>query len=277
VGSDSLNYILPSLRLAPVQCTSWGIQDSSGIANLDYYLSSRWLEPDGAAAHYSERLLLLDTLLKPGREQPLPPATRSRADFGLNESDHLYLCPQHLAKLHPDFDPLLADLLRRDPQGKLLLVEWPSAYDAQALLDRFANHFPDCLEQVVMLPHQKSHDYIQLLHLADLLLDPPHFGGVNTSYDAFACGKVVVTLPGRFQRGRFTYGCYRKMGIDEAVASDGEDYVARALRLAVDKEGRAEVERAIGERFASICEPQALADGWADALEECVINGVRLD
>ena len=31
IATDPLNYFLPFYRLAPVQCTSWGIQVTSGI------------------------------------------------------------------------------------------------------------------------------------------------------------------------------------------------------------------------------------------------------
>ena len=44
VATDSLNYFLPFMRLAPVQCTSWGIQVTTGIPTMDYYLSSALVE-----------------------------------------------------------------------------------------------------------------------------------------------------------------------------------------------------------------------------------------
>ena len=40
IGSDALNYFLPFLRLAPVQCTSWSTLVTSGVPDVDYYLSS---------------------------------------------------------------------------------------------------------------------------------------------------------------------------------------------------------------------------------------------
>jgi predicted O-linked N-acetylglucosamine transferase (SPINDLY family) len=81
-----------------------------------------------------------------------------------------------------------------------------------------------------------------LLLLADVLLDPLLFGGVNTTFDALSLGKVIVTLPGRFQRGRYTYGCLRTIGVDAGIAESVEDYVARALRLAGDRDYRRSVE-----------------------------------
>ena len=52
VGTDSINYFLPFCRLAPVQCTGWGWPVTSGIPQIDYYLSSESLETAGSDAHY---------------------------------------------------------------------------------------------------------------------------------------------------------------------------------------------------------------------------------
>ena len=53
VGSDSKNYFLPFYRMAPVQCTSWGILSTTGIANMDHYLSSKFFEtPDAQSGRF---------------------------------------------------------------------------------------------------------------------------------------------------------------------------------------------------------------------------------
>ena len=76
-----------------------------------------------------------------------------------------------------------------------------------------------------------------------MLLDPIHYGGGLTSFDGLSLNKPIVTLPGNFSRGRFTYGFYRTMGVDECIAADPEDYVARAVRLGTDAEWRATRDR----------------------------------
>ena len=47
----------------------------------------------------------------------------SRGDFGLPATGALYICPERLEKFHPDCDPLFAEVLRRDPEGHLVLLE----------------------------------------------------------------------------------------------------------------------------------------------------------
>jgi predicted O-linked N-acetylglucosamine transferase (SPINDLY family)/GT2 family glycosyltransferase len=244
VGTDALNYFLPFFRPAPVQCTSWGIQATSGIPAMDYFLSSRLVEPAQAADHYTEKLLLADTLLSRQRRAVLE-KPRSRADFGFTPRDHLYVCPQHLGKLHPDFDHLLSEVLDRDSQGNLVLVEDQSGFAARRLRERFHQSLAAVVRRVVFLPRLSRPDYLALVALADVLLDPIHFGGVNSSYDAFSLGKAVVTKPSPFHRGRYTLGCYRSMGIGDCIAQTDRDYVNIALKLGTDAPWRFAVEAKI--------------------------------
>ena len=59
---------------------------------------------------------------------------------------------------------------------------------------------PDALSGQVPLPA-----FTDVLGLCDVLLDSFHFGGGNTTAEAIATGIPIVTLPGKFIRGRFTY------------------------------------------------------------------------
>lgn len=54
IGMDPMTVRLAALRLAPVQCTSLGHPETSGLPTIDYYLSSDLMEPADANAHYTE-------------------------------------------------------------------------------------------------------------------------------------------------------------------------------------------------------------------------------
>ena len=107
MGSDVTNYFLPFFRLAPIQCTGAGLPDTSGISQVDYFLSSDLCEPDRADAHYTERLIRSSSLLTWQQRMRVPSPAGMRADFGIGESQHLYVCPNKIEKFHPDFDGLL--------------------------------------------------------------------------------------------------------------------------------------------------------------------------
>ena len=235
VATDSTNYFLPFYRLAPVQCTSWGIQATSGIPQLDYYLSSELIEPEDARSQYTENLILARTLLTYQRRVSVPDSPKPREYFGIGPERHLYLCAQQLRKFHPDFDPILAGILRRDAKGVVVAAEdRHGPFIASQLRRRFAATMPDVADRIIFLPCQPNSDYLSLVAAADVLLDPLHYGGVNSSYDGFSLNQPIVTLPSQFQRGRYTLACYKKMGLADCVASDPEQYIDIAVALGTD-------------------------------------------
>jgi predicted O-linked N-acetylglucosamine transferase (SPINDLY family) len=163
---------------------------------------------------------------------------RSREFFGLPADGHLYLCPQTLFKFHPDFDAALAGILQRDPQAELVLLEGRIANWTARLKRRFSRTLGEASARVRFLPAQPNADFLHLLSLADVVLDPFLFGGGNTSYEAFAVGAPVVTWPSPYLRGRLTLAMYRKLGWLDCVADSAEQYVDLAVRLATDRPHR---------------------------------------
>ena len=257
IGMGSLTYFLGFARLAPVQCVSWGHPVTTGIPNIDYFLSARGLEPVRAQEHYTEKLIALDHLpvyyIRPQRDfEPL-----TREQLGLPAQATLYLCPQSIFKFHPAFDIELASLLRRDPQGYLVLIAGQRPNWNKLLGARIARNFPDIARRVVFLPRVNQAVFPRLLKAADVLLDPPYFGGGNTTYEAFAAGLPIITWPAPFMRGRVTAACYERMRITELIADSMESYVELAYRVAHDCKYREQICADIKTRAAVLFEDDA--------------------
>jgi predicted O-linked N-acetylglucosamine transferase (SPINDLY family) len=150
-----------------------------------------------------------------------------------------------LGKFHPDFDPLLAGILRGDPQGVVVVTEDRFGFAAQQLKERFAATLGDVAGRVHWLPRLPVEEYRALVAASDVLLDPPHFGGVNSTYDGLALAKPIVTRPSPYQRGRYTLACYRKMNVLDLAASDDASYVKLAVRLGTEPDFREGVSKKI--------------------------------
>jgi protein O-GlcNAc transferase len=245
IGMDPFSYFLAFARLAPVQCVTWGHPVTTGIPNIDYYLSSEDLEPPHPEEHYSERLVLLKSLPTFYYAPAFFPPAKTRKHFGLAEDEHLYMCPQAPFKVRPDYDDLLRGILRADPRARILFIRSQNPEWTAQLLSRFRRSFPGEMERIQFLPHQGGQDYLHLLAVCDVLLDTPHFGGGNTTFKAFSVGAPIVTMPGAFARSRVTTACYRKMGIVDCIAADAEDYVKIAVRLGTDRAWRQNVKSRI--------------------------------
>ena len=240
IGLDPFTYFLAFSRLAPVQCLSFGHPDTTGIANMDYFVSNDLFEPEDAAQHYSERLFLLHDLgtLAYYYRPRLPDIMKRREEFGLPADANLYVCPQSLFKFHPEFDVMLGGILRADPRGWLVLMRSKISWWVELLEKRFRRTMPDVADRIVFLPPRDSPGFVNLLAVCDVMLDTIHFNGMNTSLEAFSVGTPIVTLPTGFQRGRHTAGMYRKMGFTECIAADRNDYVRIAVKLGTEEDYR---------------------------------------
>lgn len=250
IGMEPFTYYLAFARLAPVQCLSFGHPDTTGISNMDYFVSNDLFELPDAAEHYSEKLFLLRNLgtLAYYYRPATPTVMKRRGDFKLPDNSHIYLCPQTLFKFHPDFDAILGGILRADPSGLLVLMEGGSQqkhYWPRLLMARFNRTFPDVANRVVFLPNQNGDDFLNVIAISDVMLDTIHFSGMNTSLEAFAMGTPVVTFPGTFQCARHVLGMYTRMGITDCIARNADEYVEIAIRLGTDKAYRDEISAKI--------------------------------
>jgi predicted O-linked N-acetylglucosamine transferase (SPINDLY family) len=274
IGMDPTTAKLASLRLAPVQATSWGQPQTSGLPTIDYYLSAEALEPPDAQAHYSEALQLL-----PGTSCWLPRVAEEgravqRSDLGLPAADVLMLCPGTPFKYAAEHDALWVEIARRVPGGKLVFFR----SRPEALSNRLERRLRAAFERaglnferhVVCLPWQDPQAFRAILAAADLYLDTVGFSGFNTALQAVHCGLPVVTREGRFMRGRLASGMLRHIGLDELVAPSDAAYVELAVALANDGDRR----RQLRERLRSARQRLFEDDAPVRALEAFIARSV---
>lgn len=275
IGMDPFTYFLAFGRHAPVQTVSWGHPVTSGLSTLDYFLIQRDMEGEEGEARYTERLVRLAEIPTFYR-RPTPPPGRDRPYFRLPETGTLYLCPQSLFKLHPAFDRQLAAVLAGDPEGHVVFID---TFGIEALRDKLTRRFRRALgegaERVVFVPPQPAEDFLALIQVCDLMLDPFPFGGGNTSFEALSLGTPIVTRRIGILRGDPTAGMLLRMGMPELVAATGEEYRAIALRLGRDAGYRREIRARIAASAGVLFENQAHVDEISDFFEKVVAEARR--
>ncbi len=247
IGMSSATYFLAYARLAPVQATSWGHPDTSGLDTMDYYVAATSNEAEGAQDNYTERLVRLNRLPCFYYQTPVAATLQlTKAKLGLPESGTLYGCPQALFKIHPDFDAVLAEIAAGDPTGHLMLPEGTYPEWTTLLKARWEKTYPVLLERVVFMPRMSWEKFMAMMSHMDVLLDPLHFGSGNTFYDAMVQGTPVVTWPGTFGRGRNVAAAYQQMGVAGApVAHSLEEYAPLALALGRDVSRRESLRKVL--------------------------------
>ena len=235
IGMDSAACALAALRLAPVQVASWGHPITTGLPNIDIFLSGELIEGPQAKHHYREELVRL-----PGtgvctdssglRAKPWEAPTRPL------DVVRFAICQQPI-KFDPADDSLLPRIAKEVGACEFWLVSPLKLQWAAARLQiRLAAVFRDAgldpnahLRVATWLPLEQ---FLGFLDNMDVFLDCPAFSGYTTAWQAVHRGTPVVTLEGRFLRQRLAAGLLRQIGITEGIVSSREAYVETAVRFA---------------------------------------------
>jgi len=273
LGMETLAWQLASLRLAPVQATTWGHPETSGLPTMDYFLSAAGLEPPGAQEHYAEKLVALPHLGCHVEARPAAAVAPDLARWGIESDAPLLLCPGVPFKYAPQHDAALVEIARR--LGRCRLVFF--AYGARGPIERlqrrlqaaFAAGGVDFASHVSFVPWQPAAQFHGWLERADLFLDTIGFSGFNTALQAVRHALPIVAFEGRFLRGRMASGILRRMELNELVAPTGEGYVDLAVRLIKDKKLGNEIRRRMRDASSRLYGDLAPIRALEDFLERC--------
>jgi len=270
-------------RVAPLQVVNNSSCTTTGLPEIDLYVSGTLTESAAAPAHFSERLGLL-----PGpahafnytADQQSPATAWTRAALGIPDDALLFVSAANYFKVIPEMRTAWARLLAAVPGSRLLLhpfnPNWSSAYPVRRFCAEFdavlAAHGVETDRLIVSTAKLPSRtDVRELLRVGDVYLDTFPFGGVNSLIDPLETGMPVVAWEGETFRSRMGAALLRTLGLDELVAADGEAYHALAVRLAADDSWRASLRRKIGERMARLpvfLDPLAASDAFGALLEK---------
>jgi len=243
VGMNPIMAQIASLRLAPIQCVAWGHPVTSGLPNADYFISSALMEPVEAQDHYSERLVCLPGIGISYPKPVIPQALlgRNREEFGIRADAIVYLSSQSTFKYRPEHDDVFAHIARRVPAAHFVFLERNKIVRSdfrKRLGGAFATLGLEASEYCTILPQQSHFDYWNLSLVSDVFLDSLEWSGGRSTMEAVACGLPVVTMPGRFMRGRHSYAILTQVGAADTIAHDKSAFIDIAARLGVDHQWR---------------------------------------
>lgn len=248
LGMDTDTIRLAALRLAPIQCTSWGHPVTTGMPTVDYFLSSDLMESIDGEKHYTEKLIRLPNLSV--WYEPNPEIVSSNMVIpGVEKHDILFLCSQNLLKYLPQHDFIFPAIAGQVENVRFVFI----ASLVSELTDKFIQRLElaflsqglKAADYVSILPQLNEADFSALNAKVDIFLDSIEWSGCNTVFESLPFSKPIVTLPGAFMRGRHAYGILKMMGVEETIATDVEDYIAIAVRLARDEKWRDDISSKI--------------------------------
>ncbi|MDD2914283.1 MAG: tetratricopeptide repeat protein [Gallionella sp.] len=218
---------------APVQVSWLGYFATTGVAAIDYLLADPWALPETEEAYFTEKIWRLpETRLcftPPNidvKVSPLPAISNGYITFG---------CFNNLAKLNDDVVALWARVLSSVTGSRLFLKakQLNEASVQHNIFDRFAAHGIGADRLILEGPESRD-KYFEAYHRVDIALDPFPYPGGTTSVEGLWMGVPVLTLTGERFLSRQGVGILMNAGLSEWVATDHDDYVARAVSHATD-------------------------------------------
>lgn len=252
-------------RLAPVQASYVGNMNTTGLADVDYWITDALLTPPELQPFYAEtlwhlpRCMLAYTPPADAPEAAPPPAAAGgQVTFGSFNN---------AAKLSPRTVAVWSEVLRAVPGSRLLLRalqfgDPPTAQRAGAL---FAAQGIAPERIVLRAPTLGIADYLADFALVDIALDPFPYNGVTCTCDTLWMGVPVVALAGDTSYSRVGVSLLTHLGHPEWIAPDAAAYVEIARGLAAHPERLAALRASLREEMAR--SPLCDGPGFAHAME----------
>jgi hypothetical protein len=235
VGLTVTAIALASLRLAPVQCVSYGHTATTMSPAIDYMV----LPEDFVSSKtcYSEKLLLLPPDAFPYTPRVIDGAVKAAAAAVSDpvEAEVTKIAvPASIMKINAFLLGALAQITRA--------CKRPIEFHFFPLGARGIAYFYLEREIKRQLPNavvhpEVAHDvYLQRLVNCAFFLCPFPYGNMNSIIDAVSLGLPGVCLDGPEAHSHADLAFFRRLGLPEALmAATVEDYVAAAVRLVDDK------------------------------------------
>ena len=237
IGMDSFSYILALSRLALVQVNGLGHGSTSGIKNIDFYITHRG-EPRESDINYTETLQRFRRLPF-NFDYPKINESNITLKNVINAPNNFYIgLIQSLFKIHPSYDEILESILLKIKNAYLVLITDKTdkyKYRFKSLQDRWRKKNKLLIDRSIFLDNMGTDDFLHITRSCDIMLDPFYFGGGVTFYEAMAYGIPFITYPHN-QKVNIVSAGYKQMKIkNPPIAYSPEDYINWCILYSRDK------------------------------------------
>jgi predicted O-linked N-acetylglucosamine transferase (SPINDLY family) len=254
-------------RPAPVQVSWLGYFATTGLGAMDYLLADPLTLPPDLEPCFSEKIWRLPhtrlCFTPPELDltvPPLPAIANGYITFG---------CFHSLSKINDAVLTLWANLMQAVPHSRLLLKarELDDIAARQSLISAFAvlGINPQRLDFEGQTPRA---DYLAAYGRIDILLDTFPYPGGTATVEALWMGVPVITMGGPSFLSRQGLGLLMNVGLPDWVATDANDYLARAVAHANAPDRLVVIRDGLRQRLLTspLCDAPSFASDLSHAL-----------
>ncbi len=253
---------LASIRLAPIQCVSFGHTASTMSEAMDHFI----LPEDfaGAPETFSEKVLAVPKAAMPFAPRPFTPFPRPAPDGTIRVA-----IPASTMKLNPR----LFDAVARIVSGAKSPTEiqfFPLAGTGLPYIEllRVVKARIPGAAVFAEAPHEV---YMERLSKCDLFLCPFPYGNMNSIIDSFRFAMPGVCLDGAEAHSHADSAFFARIGLPSALtAKTVDEYVATAIRLIDDSKWRADCRKIVTDADLDAAFFSGNASLFCDAIADLI-------
>jgi predicted O-linked N-acetylglucosamine transferase (SPINDLY family) len=271
MGHMGKNRILVFARKpAPIQISYLGYSDTTGLSTIDYRITDVLVEPEGAEAFSSERLLRMphsyfcyrpSDIAKNLPIKPLPALNNGYITFA---SFNLY------TKVNDAHIRRWAKIMARLPNSKFLLkvrLHGDGLRSFKTIIKARFQSLGIAPERLIIKDFSRLLEVaLQMYNDVDICLDTHPYSGATTTCESLWMGCPVVSLYGENHASRMSLSILSAVGLGDLAVSDEDSYVETAVNLAQDWKKLADLRATMRECLQT--SPLMDEKGFAGALEQ---------
>jgi len=253
--------VLAAYRLGRLQATCFNSPVTTGLRNMDYYLTGKLCEPSAQGqSHYRERLITMEGTgfcFSYTVESYTKTIEIDRASLNISESATVFISATNFFKLIPELREIWVKILVKVPNSVLILLPfgptWSDSYpvdlfikNMQALL---ARHGVDGTRLHIFKPLPNRADVKEVLKLGDVYLDSYPYASTTSLIDALEVGLPTVVREGKTLRSRMGAAVLKSISLVDLVTDDEKSYIRLAVGLGNQPQLRAKKKQQILEKM----------------------------
>jgi predicted O-linked N-acetylglucosamine transferase (SPINDLY family) len=254
---------------APVQVSYLGYPNTTGVKTIDYRLTDAQADPPGISDRcVTEKLVRLPHGFLCYRPFEKAPVVRDLTVTGATDFPITFGTFNNFAKVTPQMLKVWAQILNELPDATLL-IKAESLCDneiRQAVRNTFAEQGGDPLRLEAIGREPSAVKHLATYHRVDIALDTYPYNGTTTTCEALWMGVPVITLAGPTHHSRVGVSLLTRIGLDELIADNPEEYVSIAVALAKDTARRVQIASSLRTRMRK--SPLMDAAGFTRDLED---------
>jgi predicted O-linked N-acetylglucosamine transferase (SPINDLY family) len=255
---------LAAYRMAPVQIVETCCPVTTGLKNIDYYLSGSFTEPPDAAEFYSEELVMVEGPAQAYCFFPEEPELSkykkwNRAALGIPEDAIVFISGANANKIIPELRLLWARILAAVPGSYMVLYpfnrNWQAEYPVSYFMRSLLRSGDQCgvdgkCWKVLTHPLESREELLAMIGNADVYLDSMRHSGAVSMLDPLLLGIPPVVIDGCYGRGRQSAAILRSLELDSYICQTEDDYFDMAVKLGKQRNERLLFAGQIRERMA---------------------------